>query len=215
MAAYGDDRSGEARGEARGADDVMRRLRTGTAREHRAVEDTLDLLDPHLDPDRLAHVLALMHGFWRAAEDGLDEWAARRPEDARSLDWSRRRRAGLFATDLAALGTRPPGDAPLLAPVAGTAEALGRLYVLEGSTLGGTLIDRHLAALPGLTGVRIGAFSPYGPETGSMWAALRRAIRAHVAAGGDVDRIVGSARDTFRGLGEWCRPAARAREVLA
>ena len=193
----------------------MRLLRTGTAAEHQAVEDTLDLLDPRLDQDRLAHVLGLMHGFWVAAEQGLDEWAARLPADAAAFDWAGRRRSDLFARDLAALGTAATEETPLLPPVPGTDEALGRLYVLEGSTLGGTFIDRHLAGLPGLAGVRIRAFSPYGPETGWMWAAFRRATRAHVAAGGDVDRILASARDTFRALAEWCRPAARHRQVPA
>ena len=71
-----------------------------------------------------------------------------------------------------------------LDPVTGTDAALGRLYVLEGSTLGGVFIDRHLAALPRLAGLpRLHAFSPYGAETGAMWAAFRRQTRARVDAG--------------------------------
>ncbi|TFV52671.1 biliverdin-producing heme oxygenase [Blastococcus sp. TF02A-35] len=205
--AHQDDRSG--------SDDVLRLLRTGTAPEHDAVERTLDLLDPRLDRDRLGRALGLMHGFWVAAESGLDEWAARSPEAASAVDWPRRRRADLFAADLATLGAPAPAGAPRLPAVTGTDEALGRLYVLEGSTLGGTFIDRHLATLPTLADVRIRAFSPYGAETGAMWAGFRRATRAHVAAGGDVDRIVAAARDTFRTLAEWCAPAARAQEVPA
>jgi heme oxygenase len=90
--------------------------------------------------------------------------------------------------------------------VADTDHALGRLYVLEGSTLGGTFIDRHLASLPQLSGVRIRAFSPYGSETGAMWAAFRRVVRERVAAGGDADAMIGSARETFRALAAWCHP---------
>ena len=88
---------------------------------------------------------------------------------------------------------------------------MGRLYVLEGSTLGGTFIDRHLATLPGLSdGVRLRAFSPYGADTGPMWQAFRRATRARVAGGGDADRVVGAARTTFTVLAEWCEPARAA-----
>lgn len=194
-AAHGNARSGD--------DDVLHLLRTGTAAEHRAVEATLDLLDPALDRARLAQVLALLHGFWVAAEGGLDEWAARLPADAAALDWSRRRRARLFATDLATLGIPVPVDAPRLPPVAGTDEALGRMYVLEGSTLGGTFIDRHLAGLPAFSGVRLRAFSPYGERTGAMWAAYRRAAREHMAADGDVDRVIEAARATFAALAGW------------
>ena len=62
---------------------------------------------------------------------------------------------------------------------------MGRLYVLEGSTLGGAFIDRHLATVPELSGLRLRAFSPYGSETGVMWHGFRRAARERVAAGGD------------------------------
>jgi heme oxygenase (biliverdin-IX-beta and delta-forming) len=193
---------------ARGRDDVLLRLRTGTCAEHEDVESTLDLLDPALGRDRLAEVLGRMHGFWLAAEAGLDRWAAASPADADAVEWPRRRRAALFAGDLTTLGAEPATTGPSLPPVAGTDQALGRLYVLEGSTLGGTFIDRHLASLPHLAGVRVRAFSPYGGETGAMWAAFRRVTRERVAAGGDADAMVDSARETFRALADWCRAAA-------
>ena len=190
-----------------GATDVLRLLRTGTAAAHESVERTLDLLDPALDRPRLTVVLTRMHGFWRAAEAGLDDWATRFPCDAGAVAWSARRRAGLFADDLVALGAAPAGAEPALAPVTDTDDALGRLYVLEGSTLGGTFIDRHLAELPALSDVRLRAFSPYGADTGAMWHAFRRVTRDRVAAGGDADAMLSAATDTFRALAEWCRPA--------
>jgi len=205
MAAGGD----AARRDDRGTDDdVLRLLRTGTAAEHEDVERTLDLLDPSLTRHRLAQVLDAMHGFWRAAEAGLDDWAVRCPADAERVDWPRRRRASLFATDLRELGAPATDATPLLPSVAGTDEALGRMYVLEGSTLGGVFIDRHLAALPELAGVTVGSFSPYGSETGAMWAAFRRTTRARVAAGGDAAAMLASARTTFAGLSGWCGRAA-------
>jgi heme oxygenase len=128
--------------------DVLRSLRTATAREHERVETALDLLNPDLDRARLTDVLGRLHTFWRAAEAGLDDWAAREPEAAGAVDWARRRRSALFAADLAALGAAAAPGLPDLPDVEGTDEALGRMYVLEGSTLGGTFIDRHLANLP-------------------------------------------------------------------
>ncbi|WP_116451260.1 biliverdin-producing heme oxygenase [Blastococcus litoris] len=195
-------------GHRSGGEDVLRRLRTGTAEEHEDVERTLDLLDPDLARDRLAAVLERMHGFWLAAEAGLDAWAGAHPGDAAAVDWPRRRRAALFAGDLRSLDAAPAAAGPSLPPLAGTDEALGRLYVLEGSTLGGTFIDRHLASLPHLAGVRVRAFSPYGGETGAMWAAFRRVTRERVAAGGSPGTMVDSARATFRALATWCRPVA-------
>ncbi|WP_233495838.1 biliverdin-producing heme oxygenase [Geodermatophilus sp. TF02-6] len=198
-----------------GGADVLAVLRSATAAEHETVEQTLGLMDPHLHRDRLVDVLTRLHAFWTAAEAGLDAWAAREPADAARLAWDRRRRADLFAADLRALGadtadTADPGGArPDLAAVEDTDQALGRLYVLEGSTLGGTFISRHLATLPTPgPDVRLTAFSPYGRDTGAMWHTFRQATRAHVSAGGDAGRVVGAARDTFTALAAWCAPVA-------
>jgi heme oxygenase len=199
-----------------GPDDVLTALRAATSADHDRVETTLGLLDPELSPERLVEVLHLLHGFWRAAESGLDGWAAREPAAATGLDWDRRRRAALLAGDLAGLGADPERSAvPDLPAVPGTEEALGRLYVLEGSTLGGAFIDRHLAGLPSLSGARLRAFSPYGRETGAMWQAFRRAARDRVADGGDADRVVAAGRTTFGALAAWCDgaiPAAGPRD---
>jgi heme oxygenase len=192
--------------------DVLRRVRAATAREHRAVEDVLGLTDPGLTRDRLVDVLGRLHGFWCAAETGLDAWASVERDAAADVRWDRRRRAHLYAADLAALGAAPasPPDSPVLPDMTDTDSALGRLYVLEGSTLGGVFIDRHLATLPQLAppgGLR--AFSPYGDRTGPMWRGYRRAVRARMAGGGDADRLVDSARSTFAALATWggTRPA--------
>jgi heme oxygenase len=192
----------------RATGDVLRMLRTGTATEHEDVERTLDLLDPALSRSRLTDVLTRMHGFWLAAEAGLERWARCHPDDAAAVSWPRRRRAGLFADDLRLLGAPPGSATPGLPALGSTDEALGRLYVLEGSTLGGRFIDRHLAGLPQLAGTRLRSFSPYGDETGAMWHAFRRTARDRVAAGGDADAMVASARDTFGTLAAWCRTAA-------
>lgn len=196
-----------ARPDDRTTGDLLRLLRTGTSTEHEDVERTLDLLDPALSRSRLTDVLIRMHGFWRAAEAGLEQWAAHHPGDAAAVSWPRRRRAGLFADDLRVLGAAPGSATPGLPALAGTDEALGRLYVLEGATLGGIVIDRHLAGLPQLAGTRLRSFSPHGDRTGAMWHAFQRTARHHVAAGGDADAMVASARETFRALAAWCRRA--------
>lgn len=186
-------------------DDVLTALRTATTAEHDRVEAALDLLDPRLTRGRLTGVLHRLHGFWTAAEAGLGAWADREPADAMALDWDRRRRTALFATDLTGLDADPDrSTVPDLPAVAGTDDAIGRLYVLEGSTLGGTFIDRHLTGLPALAGTRVRAFSPYGRETGAMWHAYRRAARDRVAAGGDAGRMVAAAEATFTALAGWC-----------
>jgi heme oxygenase len=193
------------------SDDVLHRLRTATVDDHRRVEADLDLMDPALDRDRLCSAVSTLHAFWDSAEEGLDRWAGRYPDDAARLDWPRRRRARLYEADLDALGTPAAAERPVLPDVRDTDEALGRMYVLEGATLGGTFIDRHLSALPALTGVRLTAFSPYGECTGAMWHAYRRAARTHTAGAGDADRVVRAACDTFAALASWVGTRTRSR----
>jgi heme oxygenase (biliverdin-IX-beta and delta-forming) len=190
-------------------DDVMLRLRTATADDHRRVETALDLMDPALDRDRLTAAMSALHGFWAAAEAGLAGWADRHPGDAALVDWPQRRRAHLYEADLEALGAAVLSAWPALPHVHDTDEALGRMYVLEGATLGGTFIARHLATLPAVSGVRLRAFSPYGERTGAMWHAYRRTTRAHTAEAGDADRVVRAACDTFAALARWVRAARR------
>ena len=183
--------------------DVLHRLRTATADDHRRVEAQLDLMDPALDRDRLTSAVSALHAFWAAAEEGLARWAGRCPDDAARLDWPQRRRAHVYEADLRALGAAPAAERPELPGVQDTDEALGRMYVLEGATLGGAFIDRHLSDLPALTGVRLRAFTPYGERTGAMWHAYRRAARAHTTGAGDADRVVRAACDTFAALASW------------
>jgi heme oxygenase len=106
--------------------DILRELRAATADEHTAVERTLDLLDPTLSRERLSAVLGRLHGFWVAAETGLQRWAERHPSDAEAVGWARRRRAALFAADVGALGGRLSAG-PALPAVADTDAVLRRM----------------------------------------------------------------------------------------
>ena len=63
------------------------------------------------------------------------------------------------------------------------AQRFGCLYVLEGSSFGGTLIARHLRDHLGITESNgVGYFAGYGEHTGSMWSAFRASLSACVRA---------------------------------
>lgn len=92
-------------------------------------------------------------------------------------------------------------------PLPGLPEALGCFYVLEGSTLGGQLILRHLKRH--FADAPVGSFAffrAYGDEAGPMWRAFGQALTAAAAqaASGDFDaRVVRGAQDTFDTFGTW------------
>ena len=92
--------------------------------------------------------------------------------------------------------------------VEGLAEALGCAYVLEGSTLGGQLILRHLTRHFG-PDARVGNFTffrAYGDQVGPMWRAFGEALTraSERAASGTFDAaVVQGARDTFDSFAAW------------
>jgi heme oxygenase (biliverdin-IX-beta and delta-forming) len=184
--------------------DLPALLRVATRAAHDRLEDTLALTAPGLTRARYQAVLARFLGFWAEWEPSV---AAALADDA---FFAPRRRAGLLARDLAALGLGAEAIAalPRCAPPAlpDRAAALGSLYVLEGSTLGGRVLVRHFAATLGLAADEPGClyFSGHGAETGAMWAACRARLAAAPPewSGG----MVAAALDTFAVLTGWLAP---------
>lgn len=87
-------------------------------------------------------------------------------------------------------------------------QVLGCLYVIEGATLGGQVITRHLLATHGITPETGGAFfAGYGAETGPHWQAFGAMITAAERFGA-ADEIVASANRTFETLDRWLFPRA-------
>src|ERR1700761_6541969 len=122
---------------------VLLRLRLATAHVHRALEDRLNAVE------RLSHAddrQALVSRYYRmhaSAERAVDVWLG----SVADLDLAARRREPLLVRDMAVLGLIEP-SAHTLPPVVikSVAEALGVLYVLEGSSLGGRVIRKGLEA---------------------------------------------------------------------
>lgn len=102
----------------------------------------------------------------------------------------------------AAQRTRLPRVAELPS-LASRPQILGAAYVLEGSTLGGQIILRHLESTLGLVDGRGCAFfRSYGAQVGTQWQAFRaELLRASSPAHDPV--IVAAARDTFTLLHRW------------
>ncbi|QJW92962.1 bacteriophytochrome heme oxygenase BphO [Frigoriglobus tundricola] len=183
---------------------LLVRLRSETRSEHDAVEAALDL--GGLTRERYDHFLKRFFGFYRPIEDAIGSvggWADR------GLDLERRRKAPLLEADLRALGVDAPDRLPVCPdpPRLDTpAACFGCLYVLEGATLGGQVISRHISGTLGIgseTGGRF--FHGYGERTGEMWRSFGTALVAFAATREIEDRVVAAARETFRALRSWCQ----------
>jgi heme oxygenase (biliverdin-IX-beta and delta-forming) len=221
-------------------DNLMLRLKTQTAPEHRRLEASLDLMREGMTLDDYGAVLQALLGFIGPWEEAA---RARLPASLVTA-FDARRKTGALRDDLRVLArlreARPLmrivndrehgfDTNPTTSAQAGASELhatrssvpafdstaawLGSWYVIEGSTLGGQILAPHFGDHFGLTsksGVRY--FSGYGPRTGSMWNAFR-ALLVEAIEPAAVEAAVEGARRTFVHLHRWLIEAGTAREL--
>ncbi len=174
---------------------LIAELRAATGPAHQSLEERLGLFEKI---PTLAGRQALVERFY-GLHAGLEQALAPHLANWPGLDFESRRRAPRLAADLKVLGARPQDAPPHPAPVfADAAEALGVFYVLEGSTLGGAVIDKQLKA-QGVSQEGLSFLHPYGDQTGARWRAFMAVLEAVPAAQGEA--VVRGALLGFR-LGE-------------
>ena len=161
---------------------ILDHLRATTRDLHDGLEARLDVFTRVADPSRRRDMVGRFLAFYRPAEAALARLLGEEP----GLEFDARRKVPALERDAAALRAAAPADAPLALPT-DRAEALGFLYVLEGSTLGGRVIDKQLR-LRGLSPEGLSFFQGYGEATGTRWkafcAVLERADDRTAAARG-------------------------------
>lgn len=182
---------------------LLAHLRRDTSAQHEAVET--NRFNQHLASGTAtaadaAWFLGKLYGFVAPLEARLAELASQLDP---AWELPARRRAHLILPDLHDLlgpAAAPPPLAAALPPLTTLAEALGVLYVLEGSTLGGQVIARQLAKAGIVGGQRY--FTAYGPLTGPRWQTTCRLL-AEAATPENEAAIVAAATRTFHDLGQW------------
>jgi heme oxygenase (biliverdin-IX-beta and delta-forming) len=188
---------------------ILKRLRRETSEVHARLEARLPLVNPDLSREEYRGIVAGFYGIYLPLEErlrGVPFW-----EDI-ALDFSERRKVGRLEQDLAALGLGAQELARIpqcleLPELDSIARVLGCFYVVEGATLGGQVISRHLLTNLGITPESGGAFfAGYGAETGPRWKAFEAAMTAAAEKFGDEDEIVASATRTFETLERWLFP---------
>lgn len=113
-------------------------LRLATADCHRRVDTVFSAADLG-ELSSYADFLRAQAAALLPVEEALEDAGAA----SLFADWPSRRRGALLVADLAGLGFAPP--APVGRPwLATPAQAIGALYVLEGSRLGGALLKRSV-----------------------------------------------------------------------
>lgn len=176
---------------------IMTKLKESTRGQHEALESVVDVMNRSLTSEGYKSLLVKFYRFYSAIEPRLPDGEMLEA----GLDIRPRLKTQLLEADLKYLGVAPSSTSPWagIPKTRNAAEAFGAIYVMEGATLGGQVITRHLTQHLGLTPEQGGAFfNSYGREVGPMWKAFGAAVTAYSEKHPETDDvIVRSAGETF------------------
>jgi heme oxygenase len=175
-------------------------LKETTEAVHQATEKKMILTLKGITTDQdYVQMLNWLYGFYAPMEEAIRRQLT--PENF--PDIIKRSRAELILWDIKEFHTEAPKpEFCRQLPVIDTyARALGALYVLEGSTLGGRIIagmvSRQLCSTKGLS-----FFNSYGAETGNMWQSFKDFIDRPWSPE-QRQEIIAGAEDTFITFKNW------------
>jgi heme oxygenase (biliverdin-IX-beta and delta-forming) len=178
----------------------IQRLRQQTAVDHQAVEGSVPLMHHDLSQEEYVRCLERIHGIVAAWEERSMQVA---PEWLKPALAARRRKR-LVEADLAWFGaTQHDESRPALPEMNDLPALLGAMYVMEGSTLGGQFIARHVE-----TELRLGDgqgsayFRGHGNQTGTLWKDFCEVLKSQIPDE-QTEAVILSAKAMFSTFGMW------------
>jgi len=114
----------------------------------------------------------------------------------------------MLKRDLEFMGiTTLPQATPTLPDMSSVEKLLGTMYVMEGSTLGGQLIARHVEkSLALVPGVGDAYFRGHGERTGAMWKEFSALLATRISDD-QTGQVIDSAKKMFQVFGSWMQPS--------
>lgn len=181
----------------------IEKLRSETKHIHQALEKVMipDLKQASTLED-YARILKTFYGYFKALEVMLDEQLT----DQIVPVYNQRRKSDFILEDLKSmnfLNALPP-LADRTPEITNVYEALGAMYVLEGSTLGGRVITKMLMQNLNLSDTTyLKFFSGYGEQTDSMWASFMTVLNKYGEDESKHHLMLKAATDTFAYFKDW------------
>jgi heme oxygenase len=181
---------------------ILDKLKQSTRIHHDRASKSVNILHAHLSIEEYRDILQKLWGFYKPLEVLIangKEWPLS------LLNFDRRKKIPLLEYDLHILGY--PSFLPLctdLPELTNFAQVLGCLYVLEGATLGGQIIARHIRKRLGLdqtTGCSY--FCSYGAETNIMWNTFCHVLATYASSSAIENQILQAADATFVKFNAW------------
>lgn len=179
-------------------------LKQQTAEKHHQLEALmLPCLTSITHKQQYVQLLHSFYGYFKPVEDAVAPFMS----NAVLPDWHLRRKAQTILLDLAAL-EQPIStigfatERPLIQTLP---QALGALYVMEGSTLGGRGITKMLLKneAAGLQPQHLQFFAGYGSQTGAMWTTFVNVLNSFSFTEDEMAQMVEAANQTFYFFKTW------------
>src|ERR1700761_2537757 len=173
---------------------LSERLRESTHIAHQAAEKKMIVALKRIETfEDYIRMLNWLYGFYAPIEGLVKEQLS----DKNIPDMEKRFRAEYLQWDIRDSGLpAPPQDTCDELPVINSIErALGALYVLEGSTLGGRIIAGMISRQLETNGSQT-YFNGYGAETGHMWQSFKE-ILDQPRSEAQQEEIINAASHTF------------------
>jgi heme oxygenase len=183
---------------------VAMRLKAETLQSHEDLEKHPNLIamgEGDMTLAGYADVLCRFYPFWLAVEQ-----AAYVRADVKSVlpDIESRQLSANLLADLKALNTAPAPAYHGIDWVDDLASAMGTIYVIEGSTLGGRVIVKRVMEQLKLTPEHgCSYYFGYGAETGAKWKGFMDGLAACNFTDAEADKVVAAATKTFDALNAW------------
>lgn len=144
-------------------------LKTQTSDSHKKLEElpvSMSIMSPNMKIEDYTYYLSLMHDVHNDTEGLIFPFFSSLIDDL-----EQRRKKHLIENDLLFLNSNKNNSEKVFKTEGISIPfALGILYVVEGSTLGGRFILKNVSKLPELSGENgVSYFNGYGDKTGSFW----------------------------------------------
>ncbi len=181
---------------------IMEQLKSDTSEAHQSLEK---LLIPYIKQTKTVEaygkLLQMFYRYMKPVEDAIDKHV-----DAGKIPmYDIRRKTGSILDDLNYWGYNtilaPIEDIPAITTYY---QALGAMYVFEGSTLGGNVISKILKNNLNKQGPEgFSFYNGYGEHTHAMWGAFTKALNQEELNAEARRELVLAANNTFTKFENW------------
>jgi heme oxygenase len=181
---------------------ILQRLREETRQEHQSLEKKLIPYIKSINSnDSYARLLQMFYSYYQPVEKAINSQL----DELDIKDLHERRKSEAIEEDMSVLGVKKEDVPADFAPeIDSKLRALGALYVLEGSTLGGKVITEIIAKNnPEFSHNAFHFFNAYGEKTMEKWKSFQQSLDNYTEVQGNIDEIVTGAANTFSSLEHW------------